>query len=116
MNLFIWHAIPSDVLVDRFTMFLIVAESIENLGQCEVRQPPYDFLRSDAKFPQLGDRTNWSMGARHDGGSVENIFGADNVGVACGSSHDRGFLRNAQSVCKPTGGRGISQFSFTLTQ
>ena len=92
MNLFIWHAIPADVLVDRFTMFLIVAESVENLCQCEVRQPPDDFFRSDAEFPQLGYRTHWGTGARHDGGSVENVFSADNVGMARGSGHESSFL------------------------
>jgi hypothetical protein len=45
MNLFSRDAIPTDVFVDRFTMFLVIAEGIENLGQCQVRQPSDDFLR-----------------------------------------------------------------------
>ena len=37
MNLFSRDAIQADVLINRLTMLLIVAESIENLGQCQVR-------------------------------------------------------------------------------
>ena len=113
MNLFSRDAIQADVLINCLTMLLIVAESIEHLGQCQVRQPSDDFFRSNAEFPQLGDRAHWGTRACHDGGSVENVFGADNIGMACGGSHDRDFLRDARSVRKPTGGRGISQFSFT---
>lgn len=78
MNLFIWHAIPSDVLVDRFTMFLIVAESIENLGQCEVRQPPYDFLGATPNFhnsaiARTGVRVPVTMGAPWRISSVQTM-------------------------------------------
>ena len=95
MNLFSRDAIQADVLINRLTMLLIVAESIENLGQCQVGQPPDDFFWGDAEFPQLGDCAHWGTCACHNGGSVENVFGADDVRMACGGGHDRGFLRGA---------------------
>ena len=113
MNLFSRDAIQADVLINRLTMLLIVAERIENLGQCEVRQPPDDFFRSNAEFPQLGDCAHWGTCACHNGGSMENVFGADDVRMACGGGHDRDFRRDAWSVRKPTGGMRRSQFSFT---
>ena len=113
MNLFDRDAIQADVLIDRLTMLLIIAEGIEHLGQCQVRQPSDDFFRSNAEFPQLGDRAHWGTRACHDGSSVENVFGADDVGMASGGGHDRGFRRSAWYCCKPTGGRRRSQFSST---
>ena len=110
MNLLNRHAISTDILVDHLTMLLIVAEGIKDLGESEVRQPPDDFFWGDAKFPQLGDCTHRSTGTRHDGGSMENLLGADNVRMACGRSHDRGLLHGDCSVGKPTGGRKRSQF------
>jgi hypothetical protein len=95
MNLFSRDTIQADVLINRLTMLLIVAESIEHLGQCQVRQPPDDFFRSNAEFPQLGNRAHWGTGARHNGGSAENVFGADDVRMACGGGHDRDFRRGA---------------------
>lgn len=95
MNLFSRDAIQADVLINCLTMFLIVAESIEHLCQRQVRQPSDDFFRSNAEFPQLGDRAHWGTCACHNGGSVENVFGADDVRMACGGGHDRGFLRRA---------------------
>lgn len=95
MNLFSWDAIQADLLINRLTMLLIVAERIEHLGQCQVRQPPDDFFRSNAEFPQLGDCAHWGTCACHNGGSVENVFGADDVRMACGGGHDRDFRRGA---------------------
>lgn len=67
MNLFSRDAIQADVLINRLTILLIVAESIEHLSQCHC----------------------------HDGGSVENVFGADDVRMACGGGHDRDFRHGA---------------------
>jgi hypothetical protein len=92
MNLLGRDAVPTDVLVDRFAMFLIVAEGIEDLGECEVRQPPDDFFRCDAKFPQFGNGPYRRAGAGHDGGSVKNLVGADNVGMARGCGHARAYF------------------------
>ena len=80
MNLFSRDAIQADVLINRLTMLLIVAERIENLGQCQVRQPPDDFFRSNAEFPQLGDRAHWgtravTMGAPWRISSVQTMYG-----------------------------------------
>lgn len=113
MNLFSRDTIQADVLINRFAMFLIVAKSIEHLGQCQVRQPSDDFFRGDAEFPQLGDRTHWGTRTCHDGSSVENVFGADDIGMARGGGYDRDFRRGAWSVYKPTGGMRRSPFSFT---
>jgi len=81
VNLLIWHAISTDVLIDRFAMLLIITQGIENLGEGEVRQPPDDFFRRDAEFPQFSDRAYRGAGPRYDGSPVENVFGADNVGM-----------------------------------
>jgi hypothetical protein len=113
MNLLGRNTVATDVLVDRLTMFLIVAEGIEDLGECEVRQPPDDFFWRDAKFPQLGNGPYRRAGAGHDGGSVKNLVGADNVGMARGRGHPRGLLRGGDTAAKPTGGRRRSQFSLT---
>ena len=93
MNLLGRYTIQTDVFVDRLAMLLIVTQGIEDLGQCEVGQPPDDFFRSNAEFPQLGNRAHWGTCACHDGGSAENVFGADDVRMACGGGHDRDFRR-----------------------
>ena len=89
MNLLGRYTIQTDVFVDRLAMLLIVAEGIEDLGECEVGQPPDDFFRSNAEFPELGDRAHRGAGTRYDGGSVENLLGADNVWMACRGRHDQ---------------------------
>ena len=113
MNLLIWHAIPTDVLIDRFAMFLIITQGIEDLGECEVRQPPDDFFRRDAEFPQLSDCAYRGAGPRDDGSPVENVFGADNVGMTCCGRHAV-HLRVHYAI-QPTGGRRRSQFPPTGT-
>lgn len=88
MNLLSRHAITTDVPVDRLAMILVVAQGIEDLGECEVGQPPDDFFRSNAEFPQLGDRAHRGASTRHDGGPVENLLGADNIWMACCGRQD----------------------------
>lgn len=88
MNLLSRDVISTDVLVDGFAMFLIIAEGIEDLSQGEVGKPPDDFFRGDAKLPQFSDGSYRSAGACHNGSPAENLFGADNVGMACRGGHD----------------------------
>lgn len=92
MDLSVRHAIAPDILVDRLTVLLVVAESIEDLGEREMREPPDNFLGGDAKLPQLGDRPHRGASACYDGGSVKDPLGADNVRMACRCRHDRGLL------------------------
>ena len=94
MNLLGRYAIPTDVFVDRLAMFLIVTQGIEDLGQCEVRETSDDFFRGDAELPELGDCAQWGAATRYDGGSVENLLGADNVWMACRGCHDQSLLES----------------------
>lgn len=82
MNVLGRYAIPTDVFVDRLAMLLIVTQGIEDLGLCEVRETSDDFLRGDADFPELGDCAHRGAATRYNGGSVEDIVGADNVRMA----------------------------------
>ena len=94
MNLLGRYAIQTDVFVDRLAMFLVVTQGIEDLGQCEVRETSDDFFRGDAEFPELGDRAHRGAATRYDGGSVENVFGADNVWMACRGCHNQSLLES----------------------
>lgn len=115
MNLLSRHAITTDVFVDRLAVLLVVAEGIEDLGECEVGQPPDDFFWSNAEFPQLGDRAHRGASTRHDGGSVENLFGADNVGMACCGRHDKGLPKGVErSICFPGFCRATVELSSLL--
>ena len=51
MNLLSRHAITTDVFVDGLAMLLVVAEGIEDLGQCEVGEPlvPVDLRFENAE-------------------------------------------------------------------
>ena len=57
MNLLGRYTIQTDVFVDRLAMLLIVTQGIEDLGQCEVREPlvPVDLRFENAeKFVGIG--------------------------------------------------------------
>jgi len=51
MNLLSRYTIQTDVFVDRLAMLLIVAEGIEDLGECEVGEPlvPVDLRFENAE-------------------------------------------------------------------
>lgn len=92
MNLAGRNAIPTNIFVDRLPMLLIVTQGIEDLRQGEVRETPGDFFRGNAEFPQLGDRAHRRPGTSHDGGSVEDLLGAHNVGMTRRRRHDQSLL------------------------
>lgn len=98
MNFLGRYAISTDVFVDRLAMLLIVTQGIEDLGQCEVGETPDDFFRGDAELPELGDCAHRGAATRYDGGSVENVLGADNVWMACRGCHDQSLLESRGDV------------------
>ena len=115
MNFLGRHTIATDVLVDRLSMLLIIAEGIEDLREGEVRQPPNNFFWGHTEFPQLGNRAHGRAGSCHDRSSAENILGADDVGMARGCGHIGGF-RSGCATAEPTGGNARSQFEPFPTQ
>ena len=98
MNLVDGDAIPTDVFVDRLSMLLLVTQGVEDLSQDKVRETPDDFFRGNAEFPQLGDRAHRRPGASDNGGSVEDLLSAHNVGMPRRSGHGRSLLKSREGV------------------
>src|SRR3990172_6749132 len=69
-----------DILIDLFTVVVIIRQGIVNLGQCEVRKPRDQLFRGEAVVEDIGDHgPNRETGPSNDGTSPADFRISGNV-------------------------------------
>ena len=100
MDLIVGQAVALDVGINRIPMLLVVAQGIEYLCQCDVRQANHNLFGGEAELPQFGDGAHRRAGTCDDGCALEDLVGADNVGMLGGGRH-QGLAPAREVVSQP---------------